>query len=72
MPASRGVWQTLEKTEEQPKEKASLVNGVAGVPGGLVGGPQDQFHGFKSHRVHARRHFFLHKKLISGKRESAS
>ena len=31
----------------------------------LVGGPrvyQDQFRGFKSHRVHARRDFFLHKK----------
>ena len=47
----------------------------AGVPGGLVGGPrayQDQFRGFKSHRVHARRDFFLHTKLISGKRESVS
>ena len=35
----------------------------AGVPGGLVGGPrayQDQFRGFKSHRVHARKGFFLH------------
>ena len=35
-----------------------------GVPGGLVGGPrayQDQFRGFKSHRVHARRDFFLHR-----------
>ena len=33
-----------------------------GVPGGLVGGPcahQDQFRGFKYHRVHARRVFFL-------------
>ena len=39
--------------------------GRAGVPGGSVGGPrayQDQFHGFKSHRVHARRDFFLHQK----------
>ena len=39
---------------------------MAGVPGGLVGGPrayQDQFRGFKSHRVHARRGFFLHKKM---------
>ena len=48
----------------------------AGVPGGLVGGPrayQDQFRGFKSHRVHARgRDFFLRKKMISGKRESVS
>ena len=38
----------------------------AGVPGGLVGGPrayQDQFRGFKSHRVHARRDFFLHKEI---------
>ena len=36
-----------------------------GVPSGLVGGPrahQDQFRGFKSHRVHARRDFFLHEK----------
>ena len=36
---------------------------IAGVPGGLVGGPrayQDQFRGFKSHRVHARKGFFLY------------
>ena len=36
-----------------------------GIPGGLVGGPrayQDLFRGFKSHRVHTRRDFFLHKK----------
>ena len=33
---------------------------VAVVPGDLVGG-QDQFREFKSHRVHARRDFFLHK-----------
>ena len=48
---------------------------IAGVPVGLVGGPrayQDQFCGFKYHRVHARKDFFLHKKLISGKRESVS
>ena len=35
------------------------------VPGGLVGGPrayQDQFRGFKSHRVHARNDFFLHER----------
>ena len=35
------------------------------VPGGFVGGPrayQDQFRGFKSHRVHARRGFFLYKR----------
>ena len=35
---------------------------VAGVPGGLVGGPrayQDQFRGFKSHRVHTPRGLFL-------------
>ena len=34
-----------------------------GVPGGLVGGPrayQDQFHGFESRWVHARRDLFLH------------
>ena len=45
---------------------------TAGV---LVCGPrayQDQFRGFKSHRVHARRDFFLNKKVISGKRESVS
>ena len=38
----------------------------AGVPGGLTGGPrayQDQFRGFKSHRVHARRDFFLHEEI---------
>ena len=48
---------------------------IAGVPGGLVGGPrayQDQIRGFKSHRVHARSDFFLHKTMISGKRESVS
>ena len=42
----------------------SCVN-VTYVPGGLVGDPrayQDQFRGFKSHRVHARREVFLHKK----------
>ena len=47
------------------------------VPGRLVGGPrayQDQYcGGVKSHRVHARRDFFLRKKkMISGKRESVS
>ena len=41
---------------------------IAGVPGGLVGCPrayQDQFRGFKSHRVHihARRDFFLHEEI---------
>ena len=39
----------------------------SGVPGSLVGGPrayQDQFRGVKSHRVHARRDFFLHKKRV--------
>ena len=51
------------------------VRAQTGVPGGLVGGPrayQDQLRGFKSHRVHARRDFFFHKKVISGKRESVS
>ena len=46
-----------------------------GVPGGLVGGPrayEDQFRGFKSHRVNARGFFLQKKKMISGKRESAS
>ena len=39
----------------------------AGIPGGglvRVGGPrayQDQFRGFESHRVHARKDFFLFK-----------
>ena len=36
----------------------SRCSTTACVPGGLVGGPrahQDQFRGFKSHRVHARR-----------------
>ena len=40
---------------------------IGRVPGGLVGGPrayQDHFfRGFKSHRVHARRGFFLDKKI---------
>ena len=41
-----------------------VLNGplTAGVPGGLVGGShayQDQFRGFKSHRVHARKKGFL-------------
>ena len=42
-----------------------------GVPGGLVGGSrayQDQFRGFKSHRVHARKDFSCINKTISGKR----
>ena len=49
--------------------RGSTVNrtyGAAGVLGGLVGGPrayQDQFRGFKSHRVHARRDFFLHEEI---------
>ena len=55
----------------------TIVNMNYGVPGGLVGGPrayQDQFRGFKSHRVHARivRAFSCRKKMISGKRESVS
>ena len=37
-----------------------------GVPGGLVGGPRAY------HRVHARKAFFLRRKLISGKRESVN
>ena len=44
-------------------------------PGGLVGGPRayrDQFRGFEYPRVHTRRDFFLHKKIINGKRESVS
>ena len=49
---------------------------IAGVPGGLVGGPrayQDQFRGFKSHGVHARRDFSLLKQIdYSGKRENVS
>ena len=51
---------------------------VAGVPDGLVGGPRayrDQFRGFMSHRVHAHRVFFLHKKndqRKAGERESAT
>jgi len=59
-----------------PRHVAKKDNNVhTGVPGGLVGGPracQDQFREFESHRVHAHRDFFLHKKLISGKRESVS
>ena len=37
---------------------------AAGVPGGLIGGPRAykyHFRGFKSHRVHTRRGYFLHK-----------
>ena len=46
-------------------ESYAIRHGIpyTGVLGGLVGGPrayQDQFRGFKSHRVHARRVFFLH------------
>ena len=47
-------------------------SGNGGVHGGLVCRPrayQDQFRGFKSHRVDARRNIFLVKKLITGKRE---
>ena len=49
-------------------------NGRAGVPGGLVGGPrayQDQFRGFKSHRVHARGFFLQKKEEIDFLAESA-
>ena len=48
---------------------------VAGVSGGLAGGPcvhQDQFRGFESYRVHSRRDFLLHEKMTSGKHESVS
>ena len=54
---------------------SSVSGSNVGVPGGLVGGPrahQNQFRGFKSHRVHARRVFSCMKKMISGKRESVS
>ena len=40
----------------------------AGVPGGLVGGPcayQDQFRGFKSHRVHALGFFLQKRKWVA-------
>ena len=47
---------------------ASPVSWYVGEPRAY----QDQFRGFKSHRMHARRDFFLHKKMISGKRESVS
>ena len=43
---------------------------MAGVAGGLVGSQrayQYQLRGFKYHRVHARRAFFLHKKNDSRK-----
>ena len=56
-----------------PRENILILPGT--IPGGLVSGPrayQDQFHGFKSHRVHPRRVFFLHRKTVSGKRESVS
>ena len=36
------------------------------IPGGVVGDPrahQNQFRGFKSHRLHARRDCFLHTKV---------
>ena len=33
---------------------------------------QHQFRGFKSHREHARRGFFLHKELFCGNREGVS
>ena len=50
-----------DKTRQQNNSTINI--GVQCVPGGLVGGPrayQDQFRGFKSHRVHARG-FFLQK-----------
>ena len=50
---------------------------MAGVAGGLVGGPRayyDQFRGFKSHRVHTTYSsgLFIAEEIISGKRESVS
>ena len=42
------------------------MDGQSNVPSGLVGGLrayQDQFRGFKYHRVNARRDFFLHKTI---------
>ena len=56
------------------ENKPIVVRAV--VPGGLVGGPrayQDQFPGFKSHRVHKLvGAFSFIKKMISGKRKSVS
>ena len=49
--------------------------GAINVPGGLVGGPradQDQIRVVKPHQVHSLWGFFVHEKLISGKRESVS
>ena len=45
----------------------NIYEASIGVPGGLVGdllrAYQDHFRGFESHRAHARRGFFLHKKI---------
>ena len=43
--------------------KITIFYYLAGVPGGLVGGPRAysyQFRGFKSHRVHNRKGFGWH------------
>ena len=65
----------IQKTNSRLKNNGFIRCIKAGVPGGLVGVPrayQDQFCGFKSRRVHARRGFFCFSKLFSGKHESVS
>ena len=61
---------SIRKLAERKPKSCSFTKGfnqkhISGVPGGLVGGPrtyQDKLRGFKSHRVHAHKDFFLHKK----------
>ena len=68
-------WRRLRGRQSKIYQMKSFRDTYAVVLGGLVGGPrayQDQFRGHKSHRVHARRDFFLYEQMISGKREKVS
>ena len=53
--------------------ETSIPGTIYCLGGRVVGGPrayQDQFRGFKSHRVHTRKDFFFAQKTMCGKRES--
>ena len=70
-PAMALAWTVMAMLWQSMAIHGNTMPPHGGISGGLVGGPRahhDQFCGFKSHRVHARRDLFLHKtKLISGK-----
>ena len=61
-----GLRGSPERLRKNNAGRSNVFKGTRNVFGGLVGGPcacQDQFRGFKSHRVHARRVFFSLKNI---------